>query len=90
MSFDGRQAGQSIAKGLRTFRMVHKSCRGHAFSKLPAEENPPVWWNNCSYSYCVIHDACLYRYWGIGSILEFHRIPHRGKVYHSITWHVIA
>jgi hypothetical protein len=84
MSFDGRQARQPTAKGLRTFRMVQKSCQGHAFSKFPAEENLPVWWNNCPYSYCVIYGVCLYRYWRIGSILEFHRIPHRSKVYYSI------
>ena len=30
MSFDGRQAGQSIANGWRTFRMVHESCKGPA------------------------------------------------------------
>jgi len=39
---DGRQAGQSIAKDLRTFRMVHKSCQGRAFNTLPAEESLPV------------------------------------------------
>jgi hypothetical protein len=38
MSFDGRQARQAIANGWRTFRMVHKSCKGYAFSKLPADE----------------------------------------------------
>jgi hypothetical protein len=32
MSFDGRQAGQSIANGSRTFRMVHESCEGHVLA----------------------------------------------------------
>src|SRR5436305_5531994 len=38
ISFNGRQAGQSITNGWRTIGMVHKSCQGQAFSKLPAEE----------------------------------------------------
>lgn len=38
MSFDVRQARQAIANGWRTFRMVHKSCKRYAFSKLPADE----------------------------------------------------